>query len=57
MTKQDYEAGRQVGAKIAETLLPYLKAWNDAQELGEPEFDNVCNVEELASFLGRLLVA
>jgi hypothetical protein len=40
--------------RLADKFARYLCAWTDETDLGEPDFDGITSVTELARFLARL---
>jgi hypothetical protein len=42
---------------LVDYISPYLRAWTDAADIGEEEFDQICTVSELADFLARGIIA
>jgi hypothetical protein len=55
MTVSDSRQAGVVTEGVSELLFPYLRAWTDEAEIGDPEFDRCATVLELSQFLASKL--
>jgi len=52
---RDRPANQSLTEQVSETLYPYLRAWTDGADIGDPAFDECATVKELSLFLAAKL--